>query len=78
MKRFVEGNPFDNLANAIILLAVKDYRDAIRVLKRYSGSVCAQALRDDTTRFFLSEWFGRLTELDGEELYLRLRKEAGI
>ena len=26
MKRFVEGNPFDNLANAIILLAVKDYR----------------------------------------------------
>ena len=34
MKRFVEGNPFDNLANAIILLAVKDYRDAIRVLKR--------------------------------------------
>ena len=78
MKRFVEGNPFDNLANAIILLAVKDYRDAIRVLKRYPGSVCAQALRDETTRLFLSEWFGRLTELDGEQLYLRLRKEAGI
>lgn len=78
MMRDIGEVPYENLANAIILLAVKDYRDAIRVLKRYPRSICAQALRDDTTRFFLSEWFGRLTELDGEQLYLRLRKEAGI
>lgn len=78
MMRDIGEVPYENLANAIILLAVKDYRDAIRVLKRYPRSICAQALRDDTTRFFLSEWFGRLTELDGEQLYLRLREEAGI
>ena len=76
--RFVEGKPYENLANAIILLAVKDYRKAMKALKRNPGSIFAQACRDDVTRFFQSVWFAQLTELDGEKLLLRLREEAGL
>ena len=76
--RFVEGKPYENLANAIILLAVKDYRKAMKALKRNPGSIFAQLYRDDVTRFFQSAWFAQLTELDGEKLLLRLREEAGL
>ena len=57
-------NPYEELANAIILQAVKDYR-----------------LTDDEQelaeieRFFRSDWFGVLTDVDPEYLIRRLRKE---
>ena len=57
-------NSYEELANAIILQAVKDYR-----------------LTDDEQelaeieRFFRSDWFGVLTDVDPEYLIRRLRKE---
>ena len=57
-------NPYENLANAIVLQAVKDYR-----------------LTDDEAelveieRFFRSDWFGVLTDVDPEYLIRKLRKE---
>ena len=58
-------DPWDDLAQAVILQAVKDYR-------RVRGTAAAKELE----QFFLSEWFCVLTRLDGAALLERLRKET--
>ena len=57
-------NPYENLANAIILQAVKDYRltDDERELQ-------------EIERFFRSGWFGVLSKVDPEFRIKELRKE---
>ena len=67
---------FENLANAIILQVVKDYRKTLsgcKVEKRDSKSVIAEC-----ERFFRSEWFRELTDVDGEYLITNIRKEYGL
>jgi hypothetical protein len=59
---------YENLANAIVLQAVKDYRAA----KRTGNSGRIASIR----RFFRSDWFGTLTDVDGEYLIRKLDKEA--
>lgn len=56
--------PYEKLANAIILRAVKDYRSAKR-----------PATRTSIERFFRSGWFRELTSIDGEKLIADLRRE---
>ena len=57
-------NPYENLANAIVLQAVKDYR-----------LTDDEAELAEIERFFRSDWFGVLTGVDPEYLIRRLRKE---
>jgi hypothetical protein len=57
-------NPYENLANAIVLQAVKDYR-----------LTDDEAELAEIERFFRSDWFGVLTDVDPEYLIRRLRKE---
>lgn len=57
-------DPYENLANAIILQAVKDYR----------LSDDEQELAE-IERFFRSGWFGVLSKVDPEYLIRQLRKE---
>ena len=57
-------NPYENLANAIILQAAKDYRLADD----------EQQLQE-IERFFRSSWFGVLSKVDPEFLIKELRKE---
>lgn len=56
-------NPYENLANAIILQAAKDYRltDDEQQLQ-------------EIERFFRSGWFGVLSKVDPEFLIKELRK----
>ena len=56
--------PYEELANAIVLQAVKDYRmtDDEKELK-------------EIERFFRSGWFGVLTKVDPDLLINQLRKE---
>lgn len=59
---------YENLANAIILQAVKDYQKA---LHRLDGNPRNRdALHDKVRleRFFHSAWYGILTDLDPERL----------
>ena len=67
--------PYQNLANAIVLTAVKDYRTALRRLKRKPNNKDAAAERDSIEEFFRSDWFAVLTELDPEYLITELNKE---
>ena len=69
---------FENLANAIILQAVKDWRQAVRVLKKRPRYRAAREMREDCEKFFLSECFEELTRVDGRALLEQLKREAGI
>ena len=70
-----ELNPYQELANAIIIMAVKDYRHALRIQRRNPDSKAAQIKIDEIERFFRSEWYQILTGFDGEMLMRRLREE---
>ena len=69
-------DPYENLVNAIVLQAVKDYRDALKRLKKKPSN---QATLSDTMEceyFFRSGWYAALTNVDGEHLIYKLREEA--
>jgi hypothetical protein len=57
-------NPYEELANAIVLQAVKDYR-----------LTDDEAELAEIERFFRSGWFGVLSKVDPEYLIRNLRKE---
>jgi hypothetical protein len=59
---------YENLANAIVLQAVKDYRTA----KRFRNGGSIGVIR----KFFRSDWFRTLTNIDGEWLIRKLDEEA--
>lgn len=68
-------DPYEKLANAIILRAVKDYRKALKALKRNPDNCRASDTANEMERFFRSRWFSTLTAVDGEMLIQRLNKE---
>lgn len=59
------SDPYENLANSIILQAVKDYRAAEMKLKKNPKNKDAKLMVEDCERFFCSDWFGQLTSVDG-------------
>jgi len=67
---------YENLANAIILQAVVDYRKALRTLSLYPYNREARGKEQSIRRFFRSGWFKVLTNLDPEALIERLNKEV--
>lgn len=66
--------PYQALANAIVELAVKDYKKALKYhfhhphRKEYADEVAT------LERFFRSGWYGMLTDLDGEVLMVGIRR----
>lgn len=60
-------NPYEELANAIVLQAVKDYR--LNEDKRELASI---------ERFFRSAWFSTLTSINPDLLISKLRKEKAF
>ena len=61
-------DPYKNLANAIIVQAAKDYRKALRQLKRNPKYDAARDTKNEVERFFHSEWFHYLTNVDPDYL----------
>ncbi len=66
---------YENLANAIVLLAVKDYRSARKRQKYHPKNKEAKLIIEDCERFFRSDWFGVLTSVDGKALLRKLKEE---
>lgn len=60
---------YEELANAIILQAAKDYKD---ILNGCSESTLKN--KEELEQFFLSEYFATLTHLDGKVLIKDLRQ----
>ncbi len=69
-------DPYTGLANAIILQAVKDYRDALKRLSRGRANKDAEIKKQEILNFFRSDWFGVLTEIDPEMLIRKLDEEV--
>lgn len=64
------------LANAIILQAVEDYRVELHKLALDPHDRQAQHARRSIERFFRSGWFESLTNLNPEALIAKLEQEA--
>lgn len=69
-------NPYERLANAIILQAVHDYRRARKILVKNPKSEAAIKHLISCERFFCSEWFTELTNTDGSTLLRQLQTEV--
>ena len=66
----------EDLAIGIIVMAAKDYRLALRQLKRNPKNRSAQEMVQDCERFFQSEYYETLTKVDGGYLIRKLREEV--
>ena len=69
-------DPYEKLANAIVLQAVTDYRRALRKLRKDPKDEEAVKTIVQVEKFFRSGWYQLLTSIDGEFLLNKLREEA--
>lgn len=69
------GNPYEDLANAIVLQAVKDYRIAAKGLIKDPQNSRHLHTKKEIEEFLRSDWFTVLTGCDGEVLLAKLEEE---
>lgn len=69
-------NGYQVLANAIILQAAKDYRDALERLRYSPDDKSAKHDKLSIEKFFRSDWFCILSNLNGELLLKKLKEEV--
>ena len=69
---------FEGLANAIIIQAAADYRQALKQLRQNPLFQPAIRMSYEVERFFRSDWFSILTRINGIELLARLKTEVEI
>ena len=66
---------YTDLANAIIIQAVKDYRNALKTLKRYPRYEPAKKVVAEVEEFCHSAWYRTLTSVDADMLITKIRRE---
>ena len=69
-------DPYERLANAIVLQAVADYRVALKKIKAHPKNREAISEALEIEKFFRSGWYSILTDVDGEYLIRRLQDEV--
>lgn len=76
------GKAFKNLAAEIVIQAIKDYKESFNIAKnakRKSKRVYeAEKLLKDCKRFFLSDWFVALCEVDGNRIMKLCEENCSI
>lgn len=70
------GDPYENLANAIVVQAASDYTAALRRIKKNPRNKTAMSEAMELERFFHSGWYGVLTNVDPDYLIRRLREKV--
>ncbi len=68
-------DPYERLANAIVLQAVSDYRVALKKIKAHPKNREAISEALEIEKFLRSGWYSILTDVDGEYLIRRLQDE---
>lgn len=68
-------DPYQELANAIVLMAVRDYRDARKKLAKGRKNYLAEKTKKECEDFFKSGLFSIYTNLDGEMILAKLEQE---
>lgn len=74
LKRNV-GDPYENLANAIVMQAVYDYRACLRRLRCHPKNKDAQIEKEELLSFFHSDWYTTLTSIPADYLIDKLDQE---
>lgn len=67
---------YKRLANAIVSRAARDYRLALKAKKRRPKNANVMRIISDCERFFRSQYYHILTDVDGEWLMKQIRKNA--
>lgn len=70
------GESYEDLANAIVLQAVADYRRAMRKLNKNPDYGPALYTKREVERFFRSCWYAEITSVDPTLLLSELKQEA--
>ena len=65
---------WEDLANAIILTAVEDYKHELIHYLRNPESESAKRSVEREERFFFSDWFDTLSQLDGPTLLRKIKE----
>ena len=79
MGKFVdEKEAYENLANAIVLSAVRDYKRELLHLKRNPDSESAKRAVAREEKFFYGPWYEMLTNLDPSYLIRKMKETVGI
>ena len=71
-----ELDPYEALGNAVVLMAVKDYRDAVKKLSKGRKNTAAEDMKKECEKFFTSAYFNVFTFLDGKALLSQLEREV--
>ena len=66
---------WEELANGIVLQAVKDYRASRRRSRKRKTAREARMRIREVEMFFRSRWFCQLTDIDGYKLLEKLKEE---
>ena len=75
-KKNLSEDPYERLANAIVIQAADDYRIALKKIKAHPKNRQAIDEALEIERFFRSGWYSQLTSVDGEYLIRRLQDEV--
>ena len=67
---------YENLANAIVLQAVKDYKKSLHQLENNPRNRDAIHEKVRLEKFFRSQWYGVLTNLDPERLMAGVKERV--
>ena len=79
----ITGDPLSDLATAVVMQSIDDWKHAKLYLDKHSASKSIPVQREcnlhrrtvsEVERFFKSQWFFALTEIDGEELWERINR----
>ena len=66
----------EELGNAVVLQAVRDYRAALQRLRKHPTDGYASKMKYDCEEFFQSQRFDLFTRIDGKWLMEKLREEV--
>ena len=66
--------PYQALANDIVVLAVKDYKKALKQHFRFPNNKDYANEVASLEQFFRSGWYGMLTDLDSEYIMISVRR----
>ena len=69
-------DPYEALANQIVIQAATDLRAAHKKLKRFPGHAESLRMIADCEGFFLGDWITALTDVDGAYLLRKLEEEV--
>jgi hypothetical protein len=66
--------PYEQLANAIILQAVEQYKSCLQALKQDENNKQLRKFKIKTEQFFFSEYFNNITNLDPHYLIKKIKE----